>query len=98
MPDILDRFIRYVKINTQSDEAVTDRAPSTENQWQLARLLEEELNQLGLQDVSLNEKCFLTATLPASIDKKLPVISFLAHMDTSPDFNGEGVNPQIIKD
>jgi tripeptide aminopeptidase len=98
MTDILDRFIRYVKINTQSDEAITDCAPSTENQWQLARLLEEELNQLGLQHVSLNEKCFLTATLPASIDKKLPVIGFLAHMDTSPDFSGEGVNPQIIKD
>ena len=98
MPDILDRFIRYVQINTQSDEAVSDRAPSTENQWQLARLLEEELNQLGLRDVTLNEKCFLTAALPATSAKDLPVIGFLAHMDTSPDFSGEGVNPQIIED
>jgi len=97
MPDILDRFLRYVKINTQSDESVSDRTPSTENQWQLARLLEEELNQLGLQDVLLNDKCFLTATLPANVNQDLPVIGFLAHMDTSPDFNGEGVNPQIIE-
>ena len=97
MQDILDRFIRYAKINTRSDENVTDHTPSTENQWDLARLLEKELKDLGMQDVLLNEKCFLTATLPANTDKKLPVIGFLAHMDTSPDFAAEGVSPQIIK-
>ena len=97
MPDILDRFIRYAKINTRSDESVADRTPSTDGQWDLARLLEKELNALGLQDVHLNEKCFLTATLPANTDKPLPVIGFLAHLDTSPDFSGEGVNPQIIE-
>jgi tripeptide aminopeptidase len=97
MQDILDRFIRYVKINTRSDEKVTDRTPSTENQWELARLLEKELENLGMQDVLLNEKCFLTATLPANTDRKLPVIGFLAHMDTSPDFSADHVSPQIIE-
>lgn len=97
MPNILERFLRYVKINTRSDENISDRTPTTENQWDLARLLEKELNELGLQDVFLNEKCFLTAILPANTDKKLPVIAFMAHMDTSPDFNGEGVKPQIIE-
>ncbi len=97
MQDILERFIRYAKINTRSDESVTDRTPSTENQWDLARLLEKELKNLGMQDVLLNEKCFLTAELPANTDKKLPVIGFLAHMDTSPDFSADSVNPQIIE-
>jgi tripeptide aminopeptidase len=97
MTDILDRFLKYVKINTRSDENITDRTPSTDNQWDLARLLEKELNELGMQEVLLNEKCFLTATLPATTDKKLPVIAFLAHMDTSPDFNAEGIKPQIIE-
>ena len=60
-------------------------------------MLEKELKDLGLQDVLLNEKCFLTATLPANTDKNLPVIGFLAHMDTSPDFAAEGVSPQIIE-
>lgn len=97
MAEILERFLRYVKINTRSDEEVTDRTPSTDVQWDLARLLEGELRELGLQDIELNEQCFLTATLPANTDKELPVIAFLAHMDTSPDFNGENVKPQIIE-
>ncbi len=96
MAEILERFLRYVKINTRSDEEVTDRTPSTEVQWDLARLLESELHALGLENIELNEQCFLTATLPANTDKNLPVIAFLAHMDTSPDFNGANVNPQII--
>jgi tripeptide aminopeptidase len=97
MAEILERFLRYTKINTRSDEEVTDRTPSTEVQWDLARLLEGELHELGLEEIELNEKCFLTATLPANTDKDLPVIAFLAHMDTSPDFNGANVNPQIIE-
>jgi tripeptide aminopeptidase len=97
MTDLLDRFLRYVKINTRSDEFILDRTPTTDVQWDLARLLEKELKELGLQDVELNEQCFLTATLPANTDKKLPVIGFLAHIDTSPDFNGQGVKPQIIE-
>jgi len=97
MQEILDRFIRYIKINTRSDESITDRTPSTETQWDLARMLEKELKDLGMQDVLLNEKCFLTAALPANTDKKLPVIGFLAHMDTSPDFAADGVKPQVIE-
>jgi len=92
-----ERFLRYVRINTRSDDTVTDRTPSTEVQWDLARVLEKELKELGMQDVQLNEKCFVTAALPANTDKKIPVIGFLAHMDTSSDFNGEHVNPQIIE-
>ena len=97
MTEVLNRFLSYVKINTQSDEFILDRTPTTDVQWDLARLLEKELKDLGMQDVELNEQCFLTATLPATTDKKLPVIGFLAHIDTSPDFNGEGVKPQIIE-
>ena len=97
MSALLDRFLRYVKINTRSDEEVTDRTPTTENQWGLARLLEQELKDIGMGDVHLNEKCFLTAALPSNSSKELPTIGFLAHIDTSTDFNGEGVSPQIIE-
>lgn len=96
-PDVLERFIRYVQINTRSDESITNRTPTTEAQWDLARLLEKEMRLLGLQDVELSDKCFLTARLPGNSNKKIPVIAFLAHMDTSPDFNGEGVKPQVIE-
>jgi tripeptide aminopeptidase len=97
MTDILDRFLRYARINTRSDEEVTDRTPSTENQWELGKLLEKELKDLGLEDVTLTGKCFVYATLPANGADDAPVIGLLAHMDTSPDFNAEGVNPQIIE-
>jgi len=97
MSVLLDRFLRYVNINTRSDEEVTDRTPTTEVQWDLARLLEQELKDMGMQNVHLNEKCFLTAALPSNSSKKLPTIGFLAHIDTSTDFSGEGINPQIIE-
>jgi tripeptide aminopeptidase len=97
MQPLLDRFIRYTKINTRSNEEIADRTPTTDNQWDLARLLETELNDMGMQDVYLNEQCFLTATLPANIDHDGPVIGFLAHLDTSGDFNAENVQPQIIE-
>ena len=97
MPDVVERFLRYIKIDTQSDDTITDRTPSTEKQWDLARLLEGELKELGLEEIELNPQCFLTATLPANTNKKLPVIAFLAHMDTSTDFKGSGVKAQIIE-
>ncbi len=97
MQPLLDRFIRYTKINTRSNEEIADRTPTTDNQWDLARLLETELNDMGMQDVYLNEQCFLTATLPANNDHDGPVIGFLAHLDTSGDFNAENVQPQIIE-
>ena len=97
MSKLLDRFIRYAKINTRSELDISDRTPTTDNQWDLARLLEQELKEIGMQEVVLNEKCFLFATLPATSSKKIPTIGFLAHIDTAGDFNGAGVNPQIIK-
>ena len=97
MTDVLERFLRYIQIDTKSDEDISDRTPTTENQWELAHLLEKEMQALGLEDVYLNEKCFLTGTLPANSRKKIPVIGFLAHVDTSPDFTGKGVKAQIIE-
>ena len=97
MSALLDRFLRYVKINTRSNEETAEHTPSTENQWDLARMLEQELKDIGLHNVLLNEKCFLTAELPSNSSKNPPTIGFLAHMDTTPYFNGKGVNPQIIE-
>ena len=97
MQSLLDRFIRYAKINTRSSEEIIDRTPTTDNQWDLARLLEKELNAMGMKEVALNKECFLTATLPANTEKEIPVIGFLAHLDTSGDFSAENVQPQIIE-
>jgi len=97
MQSLLDRFIRYAKINTRSSEEITDRTPTTDNQWDLARLLEKELTAMGMKEVALNKDCFLTATLPANTEKKIPVIGFLAHLDTSGDFSADNVQPQIIE-
>ncbi len=97
MTEVLERFLRYITIDTQSDDSISDRTPTTDKQWDLARLLEKELKDLGLQDVHVNEQCFLTAVLPANTQKDIPVIGFLAHLDTSHDFNGAGVKAQIIE-
>jgi len=94
MQNILERFIRYVKIDTQSDPK-NPAFPSTEKQWVLARLLEQELLDLGLSEVHLSEQCYLTATLPSNVDHVVPVVGFVAHIDTSPDFSGNNVNPLI---
>ncbi|MGB9697373.1 MAG: peptidase T [Ignavibacteria bacterium] len=93
---IKERFFRYVKINTQSDEN-SDTCPSTENQRVLANMLVNELRSFGLSDVTIDENSYVYATLPSNIEKKVPVIGFIAHMDTSPDMSGENVNPQIIE-
>ena len=95
MQPILDRFFRYIKIDTQSDPANEEAFPSTEKQWNLARLLVEELKGMGLQNVEMDGNAYVMATLPANVDYDVPVVGFIAHMDTSPDFSGEGVNPQI---
>jgi tripeptide aminopeptidase len=92
----LKRFLRYVRINTQSNEE-SDSFPSTPVQFDLARLLADELKELGLQDVSLDEHCYVMGTLPANSDREAPKIGFLAHMDTSPDVSGENVQPQVIE-
>ncbi|HPS42255.1 MAG TPA: peptidase T [Anaerolineaceae bacterium] len=95
MSSVKEKFLKYVKINTESGRDSTT-TPSTMVQFDLARLLEKECLELGLQDVSLDENCYLMATLPANTDKALPVVGFIAHMDTAPDMSGENVNPQII--
>ncbi|CAL2086594.1 peptidase T [Tenacibaculum sp. 190524A05c] len=91
---IIDRFVKYVTIDTESDPA-NPKFPSTEKQWDLARVLEQELKQIGMQDIELDENCYLMATLPSNIDYDVPTIGFVAHIDTSPDFTGANVKPQI---
>ncbi len=91
---VVDRFIRYAKIFTESDPA-SEAFPSTSRQLDLARLLVEELNQIGLTDVTLDENGYVMATLPANVENA-PTIGFIAHMDTNPDMTGENVNPQLV--
>jgi di/tripeptidase len=93
MSEVVDRFLKYIKIDTESARA-SKTYPSTLKQLDLARLLRDELMEIGLQDVGLDEYGYVTATLPANIDKKVPVVGFLAHMDTSPDMSGKDVKPQ----
>lgn len=94
MQNIIDRFIRYIKIDTQSDP--NNKAfPSTEKQWNLAHLLVDELKEIGLDEISLDENCYLMATLPSNVNFDVPIIGFIAHLDTSPDYSGTNVNPQF---
>ncbi|NLA79316.1 MAG: peptidase T [Chloroflexi bacterium] len=96
MTSILDRFIRYVKIDTQSQHD-SESYPSTAKQLDLAKLLEKELRELGLSDVELDQYGYVTATLASNIEKDCPTVGFIAHMDTSPDASGENVKPRIIE-
>ena len=97
MDPLVSRFLRYVSIDTQSDPD-SPGTPSTEKQWTLARMLAEELRELGLQEVNLDERAYITATLPSNIDKDVPTIGFISHFDTSPDFTAEAVNPRLVSD
>ncbi len=94
MEKLLERFLRYVKIDSQSDPE-SDKTPSTDKQWKIARLLRDELEAMGMQEVELDEHGYVYATLPANTEAEVPVIGFIAHYDTTPDYNGTGVNPQI---
>jgi tripeptide aminopeptidase len=91
---IVNRFISYVTIDTKSDPN-NPAFPSTEKQWDLAHLLVKELNEIGLSDVTLDDNCYIMATLPSNINYDVPTIGFVAHIDTSPDFTGTNVKPQI---
>ena len=93
---ITERFINYVTINTESDPN-NPAFPSTENQWNLAKILEKELIEIGMQDVELDDNCYIMATLPSNLDYKVPTIGFVAHIDTSPDFSGANVKPKIVE-
>lgn len=96
MKKVVDRFLNYVAIDTKSEYDSPD-FPSSKKQFELANLLVKELNELGLKDVSVDENCYVMATLPANTDKKAPTIGFIAHMDTSPDMSGKNVNPKIVE-
>ncbi len=85
--NVVDRFLRYIKFDTQSDE-LTNLWPSTPGQMIFAQYLEKELRGMGLTDISLDENGYLMATLPANTDKPVPVIGVIAHLDTSPDMSG----------
>jgi tripeptide aminopeptidase len=94
---ILERFLRYVKTDTQSNPDST-LFPSTEKQIQFAKMLADDLTDAGLTDISLDNKGYVMATLPSNVEAKVPVIGLLAHMDTSPDMSGTNVNPQVVLD
>ena len=83
---VVDRFLQYVKFDTQSDE-LTNLTPSTPGQMIFARHLEKELQEMGLTDISLDDNGYLMATLPSNIDRKVPTVGFIAHLDTSPDMS-----------
>jgi tripeptide aminopeptidase len=95
MQHIIDRFISYVTIDTESD-ASSDTTPSTAKQWDLANKLAEELKAIGMQDVTIDNHSYVMATLPSNVDHEVPVIGFVSHFDTTPDFTGANVKPQII--
>lgn len=94
--NVVDRFLDYVKFDTQSDE-LTNLTPSTPGQMVFAKHLEAELKKMGLADVSLDDNGYLMARLPSNIDRKVPTVGFIAHMDTSPDMSGKNVRPRIVK-
>jgi tripeptide aminopeptidase len=94
MPEVVDRFIKYVKVDTQSQTEVEDRFPSTEKQKDLGKILVDELKGMGL-DAELDQYGYVYSKLPANSEKDIPPIGLIAHMDTSPDAPGANVNPQI---
>ncbi len=93
---VTERFLRYVKIDTQSDPE-SPTIPSTEKQKNLAKVLVEELKAIGIKDAELDEYGYIYATIPSTTDKNVPVLCFCSHMDTSPDCTGANVNPIIHK-
>ena len=97
MQHIIDRFLSYVTIDTESDPN-SESTPSTSKQWDLANKLVEELKAIGMSDVTIDDNSYIMATLPSNVDHKVPTIGFISHFDTTPDFTGANVNPQIIED
>ena len=93
---ILERFLGYVKIDTESDPK-SNSTPSTEKQWKLAKKLAKELKDIGLSDVSIDANAYVMGTLASNVNHKVPAIGFISHFDTSPDFTAANVKPQIIE-
>ncbi len=96
MQHIIDRFISYVTIDTESDPN-SNTTPSTAKQWDLANKLVEELKTMGMQEVTIDENAYIMATLPSNVEHNVPTIGFVAHFDTTPDFTGANVKPQIVE-
>lgn len=96
MLPVVERFIRYAKIHTESDRE-TGLVPSTPGQLQFAYLLCEEMQQIGMQDVAVDDYGYVMGFVPANADRECPSIGFIAHMDTSPDMTGKHVKPQISR-
>ncbi|MEX5410376.1 peptidase T [Atlantibacter hermannii] len=96
MDKLLERFLHYVSLDTQSKAGVR-QVPGTEGQWKLLRILKTQMEELGLVNVTLSEHGTLMGTLPSNVDKAVPAIGFISHVDTSPDFSGKNVNPQILE-
>ncbi|MCY1486308.1 Peptidase T [compost metagenome] len=96
MQHIIDRFISYVTIDTESDPN-SNTTPSTAKQWDLANKLVEELKAIGLEEVTIDENAYIMATLPSNVDHEVPTIGFVSHFDTTPDFTGANIKPQIVK-
>lgn len=97
MSKVVEKFLRYVKFETRSDEN-TGKTPSTEGQMVLAKELGKELKLMGMKEVFVDENGYVMATLPSNLSKSVPTIGFIAHMDTSPDMSGKDVNPQVVED
>ena len=97
MTHIVDRFLKYVSFDTQSDE-LTNLTPSTPGQMEFVRYLETELKSIGLEDITLDDNGYLMATLPSNIDRQVPTVGFIAHVDTSPDMSGRNVRQRIVRD
>ena len=93
-----ERLIRYCKVDTQSDPKNDEETPSTKKQFDLAKILVKELKELGLENVTLDEHCYVYAWVSANDSKPCKTVGFIAHMDTAPDFSGTNVQPKIIAD
>ncbi len=91
---LLERFLAYIQIDSQSDPK-SDTTPSTKKQWQIANLLKEELEEIGLKEVTIDEKAYIMATLPSNVEHEVDTIGFISHFDTSPDFKASDIRPQI---
>lgn len=96
MQHIIDRFISYVTIDTESDPN-SNTTPSTDKQWDLANKLVEELKAIGMSNVTIDDNAYIMATLPSNVDHDVPTIGFISHFDTSPDFTGANIKPQIVE-
>ncbi|MBN9286050.1 MULTISPECIES: peptidase T [Flavobacterium] len=96
MQHIIDRFISYVTVDTESDPN-SDTTPSTAKQWDLAKQLVEELKAIGMEDVTIDDNAYIMATLPGNVEHDVPTIGFISHFDTTPDFTGANIKPQIVE-